>query len=177
MLDFGQRVELVVSAGSEVEKEILPDVKGMDAFNAMQKLVNAGFKNVEREYTAHSISKDLVVDMSVEAGKEYDVTTKIILYVSDGSQSVSKPDGKQVTINVPTAADLVAEGIVTEDGVDTVIVSLKLGDSAVYTSEPVALGSTITVTLTGEGSQEYVLCINDQSYKLIPVDFTANENS
>ena len=78
---------------------------------------------------------------------------------------------------MPTASDLVEEGIVTEDGVDTVIVSLKQGDTAVYTSEPVALGSTITVTLNGEGSQDYVLCINDQSYKLITVNFTANENS
>ena len=180
LLDFGQRVELVISAGSEVEKVILPDVKGMDAFNAMQKLVNAGFKNVEREYTSHSISKDLVVEMSVAPGVEYDVTTKIILYVSDGSQAATPPatsTGKQVTINVPTAADLVAEGIVTEDGADTVIVSLKQGNSAVYTSEPVALGSTITVTLNGEGRQEYALCINDQSYQLITVDFTANENS
>ena len=177
LLDYGQRVELIVSAGSEVEKQILPDVKGMDAFNAMQKLVNAGFKNVEREYTSHSISKDLVVDMSVEPDVEYDVTTKIILYVSDGSQTVTTPTGKQITINVPTASDLVEEGIVTEDGVDTVIVSLKQGDTAVYTSEPVALGSTITVTLNGEGSQDYVLCINDQSYKLITVNFTANENS
>ena len=179
-LDYGQRVEIIVSAGSEVEKVVLPDVLGMDAFNAMQKLVNAGFKNVEREYTASAISKDLVVEISVKAGQEYDVTTKIILYVSDGSLSSAPPvtgSGKQITINVPTAADLVGEGIIMEDGVDTVIVSLKQGSTAMYTSEPVALGSTITVTLNGEGSQEYVLCINDQTYKLITVDFTANENS
>ena len=178
-LDFGQRVEVIVSAGSEVEKEILPDVRGMDAFNAMQKLVNAGFKNVEREYTSSAISKDLVVEMSVEANKEYDVTTKIILYVSDGSQATPPAaDGsKQVVINVPTAADLVAEGIVMEDGVDTVIVSLKQGDTSVFTSEAVALGSVVTATVKGEGTQEFVLCINDQPYTLITVNFSANENS
>ncbi len=178
LLDFGQRVELIISAGSEVEKEVLPDVIGMDAFNAMQKLVNAGFKNVEREYTSSTMSKDLVVDMSIEAGREYDVTTKIILYVSDGSQATPPTTGgKQVTVNVPTAKELYDEGIIMEDGVDTVIVSLKQGDTAVYTSEAVALGTTLSVELEGEGSQEYVLCINDQPYSLITVDFAANENS
>ena len=181
MLDFGQRVELVVSAGSEVEKEILPDVKGMDAFNAMQKLVNAGFKNVEREYTSSTLSKDLVVEMSVEPNKEYDVTTKIILYVSDGSQETTTPpadkEGKQITIQVPTAKELYDEGIIMEDGADAVIVSLKLGDTTVYVSGQVALGTTLTITLTGEGSQEYTVCINDQAYTMITVDFAADEKS
>ncbi len=180
LLDFGQRVEIVISAGSEVVKEVLPDVIGMDAFNAMQKLVNAGFKNVEREYTSSTISKDLVVDMSVESGKEYDVTTKIILYVSDGTLSSTPPitsGGKKVTINVPTAADLVDAGIVTEDGVNTVIVLLKQGDTVIYTSEPVTLGSTLSITLQGEGAQEYELYINNQAFSKVNVDFTANENS
>ena len=178
LLDFGQRVEIVISAGSEVEKEILPDVLGMDAFNAMQKLVSAGFKNVEREYTSSTMSKDLVVEMSVEPDKEYDVTTKIILYVSDGSQSAPPTTGgKQVTIQVPTAKELYDEGIVMEDGVDTVIVALKQGDTVAYLSEQVALGSSFTVELQGEGTQEYVLCVNDQPYSLVTVEFSANENS
>ena len=178
LLDFGMRVEVVVSAGSEVEKAKLPDVVGMEAFNAMKTLVDAGFKNVEREYTAHSMSKDLVVDMSVDPEKEYDVTTVIILYVSDGSGSTVTPtDGKKVTVQVPTSAELVEAGIVVEDGVGTVIVSLKQGNTVVYTSEPVALGTALEVNLQGTGVQEYEVYVNDQAFTKISVDLSANENS
>ena len=172
-------MEVIVSAGSEVEKEILPDVRGMDAFNAMQKLVNAGFKNVEREYTSSAISKDLVVEMSVEANKEYDVTTKIILYVSDGSQSAPPmPDeGKRVTVNVPTMEDVLEADIIIGEGVNTVVISLKQGDTVIYTSEAVAFGSTLTVALNGVGAQEYDLCVNDQLYSKLSVNFDSNENS
>ena len=64
-----------------------------------------------------------------------------------------------------------------EDGVDAVILSLKQGDTAVYVSGQVALGTTLTITLTGEGSQNYTVCINDQTYTMITVDFSANEDS
>ena len=173
LLDFEQTVEIVISAGSEVEMAKLPDVTGVDALTAMKKLVNAGFKNVDYEYTASYLSKDLVVKMSEESGKEYDVTTKIILYVSDGSLSTPVAGGKSVTIHVPAVEELTQMGIVFEDGAQTVIVSLKQGDTTVYTSGETAPGASLTVELTGTGKQSYVVYINDKQHQIVDVDFDA----
>ena len=173
LLDFNQRVEIVISAGSEVEKAKLPDVQGMDAISAMQKLVNAGFKNVEHEYTASYLSKDLVVSMSPDSGVEYDVTTKVVLILSDGSLSVPTPGGKQVSIQVPTLEELSGAGLVFEDGSQNVVITLKQGDTVCYTSSAVALGSTVTADLSGTGKQSYTMFVNDIQYKIIEVDFDA----
>ena len=172
-LDFDQTVEIVISAGSEVEMAVLPDVNGVDALTAMKKLVNAGFKNVDYEYTASYLSKDLVVKMSVEAEKEYDVTTKIILYVSDGSLAAPSGGGKTVTVTVPAVEELVQMGIVFEDGAQTVIVTLKQEDTTVYTSGETAPGSTLTVELTGSGKQTYIVYINDKQHQMFEVDYDA----
>ena len=173
LLDFDQVVEIVISAGSEVETALLPDVVGVDALTAMKKLVNAGFKNVDYEYTASYLSKDLVVKMSEDANKEYDVTTKIILYVSDGSVSAPGSSGKKVTVQVPAVEELTQMGIVFEDGVQSVIVSLKQDDTTVYTSAEIAPGSSLTIELDGTGKQSYVVYINDKQHQIIEVDFDA----
>ncbi len=174
LLDFNQRVEIVISAGSEVEKAKLPDVKGLDAISAMQKLVNAGFKNVEHEYTASYLSKDLVVRMSLEPDQEIDVTTKIVLILSDGSLS-APTTGKQVSIQVPTLEELSGAGLnlAFEDGNQTVVITLKQGDTVCYTSPAVALGSTISAELSGSGKQSYTLYVNGMQYQIIELDLDA----
>jgi len=83
-LKEGQSIKIYVSSGPDVVLAKVPAVVGMDKAQAIKTLNDSGF-NVIRTATVES-EEDAgkVTEQSRTAGEEIDVTTEIILYISEG---------------------------------------------------------------------------------------------
>lgn len=83
-LTEGQTVTVYVSNGPAVKSETVPNVIGMNVNTAIKTLTAAGFETTKVEKEESAKEKDEVVRLSVDVNTKVDVTTEIILYVSEG---------------------------------------------------------------------------------------------
>lgn len=90
-LEEGQTIKLYISSGPAVKKVNMPSVIGMNYATAHQTLTNMGFTNVEPRPVPSNETKDEVVGQSVVKDTMVDVTTHIILDISEGPDESSAP--------------------------------------------------------------------------------------
>lgn len=83
-LEKGQTVTVYLSKGPEVKKNKVPNVVGKDKNTAIQILANNGFETYRIETEESREEKDIVTRLSVNANESLDVTTEIVIYVSEG---------------------------------------------------------------------------------------------
>ncbi len=197
-LTAGQTIKLLVSSGPLIKKESMPNVVGLDFATAMKRLDDLGFKNVKREFVPSDAPKDEVVDQSVVAETLLDVTTRIVLKISAGPQESTEPseppessepseptESQQPTD--PTESQDPTEEV--EDPTDPQPVTvqhtiplpqeketyvLTLFCDGVQIMEPTTITpeqTSITVSLTGTGSQVYELRVNGELKKTFTVEF------
>ena len=83
-LTRGQTVVIYLSMGPAVKTASVPNVIGMSATNAINTLRASGFDNYKLEKEESQQEKDEVIRLSVEVNEELDVTTEIIIYISEG---------------------------------------------------------------------------------------------
>ena len=174
-LDVGDRVVLVVSLGAEVVKKKMPNLVGMTKDEAKIALEDAGFKDYEYK-SMPGEKKDIVIDQSEDANKKVDVTTKITIYISDGTLAAKV--NKQVDIPLPTLADFEAEDWLPENYTEgtalTYSVAVRQGTKEFHKKDcELGKDTSVTVELTGTGMQVYEIYINGLYWKDIKVDFTA----
>ena len=175
-LEVGQEVTLTISLGAETITSVVPNIVGMTWLDARNALEAANFFNYDYKYLASAEKENTVVDQSEEADTELDVTTEIIIYLSDGTLDTQVT--KQVNIDLPQLDDFDEMGWMPEDyqegAVVTYTLTIRQGDKEYYNVENVELGknSYVTVDLTGTGIQLYEVLINGQSWKKVEVDFT-----
>ena len=176
-LEVGQKVTLMISLGAEVIMEKVPEIVGMTWLDARNALEAKGFKNYDYKYIASAEKENMVVDQSVEKDTEVDVTTKIIIYLSDGK--LDPKVTKKVDIALPTLADLEEMQLLPEDYTEGSMITYSMiisqGTTDFYTLTGIELGKDtyVTVELTGTGIQVYEIKVNGQSWKKVEVDFTA----
>ena len=91
-LNKGQTVTVYISSGPEVKKANVPNVIGMSATNAIKTLDASGFKLYKLEKEESIKDKDEVIRLSVDVNTEVDVSTEIILYISEGHIRESVPN-------------------------------------------------------------------------------------
>ncbi len=84
-LQKGQTVTIYLSKGPEIKKNKVPNVIGKDKNTAIEILANNGFKTYIIETEESREAKDTVTRLSVRANENLDVTTEIIIYVSEGT--------------------------------------------------------------------------------------------
>ena len=176
-LEVGQKVTLMISLGAEVITEKVPNIIGLTWLDARNALEAKDFKNYDYKYIASSEKENMVIDQSVAADTETDVTTKIIIYLSDGS--LDPKVTKQIDITLPILADFEEMEWLPSDyaegNVITYSLTISQGTTVYYDVADIELGknSAVTVDLTGTGIQVYEVKINGQSWKKVEVDFTA----
>ena len=155
----GQTVTLTVSKG--IEKKIMPDVVGMTISNAKGMLTALGFKSPTAVSVPSDQPKDTVISQSLEKEKEHEITSEIVLEVSDGSKA---PATKDVTIDLRNSA-LNGECHIT----------INQGNTTLYSGR-VPKG-TLSVTLpnqTAVGSVTYTIIINETDGWDVTEVFTTN---
>ena len=173
-LTDGQTVKLWVSIGPQIVLSNMPDVVGMDKATALQVLDQLGFTNVVTQPVESSRPKDQVVYQSEKKKTEIDVTTEIILEVSQGpapttaptasEESTTEPQGDVtlvVRFTVPTKVTMYGLTILKKGTGDIVVNNVEIPAGSEY----------YDVELTDSGVQEYKLYVDGVEYGTQRVDF------
>ncbi len=162
-----QKVTLYVSEGAEVVMGKVPNIIGMTLQQAQMALTNNGFNNYQIEYKPSMETENQVIDQSVSANTEADVTTKIVITLSDGSVKE-----KTFQVPLPTQADLEEIGV-DKDG-ENVQYELTVckGNTILYSVKFTVGQESVSVTLIDSGTQSFELKIDGQSWKYHEVIFS-----
>ena len=160
-LDITEKITLTISKGPSVVKANVPNVEGMPLKDAVKRMNDYGFNNVDEEYVESDAPKDEVIGQSITGGTSIDVLTKIVLTVSEGPKE-TEPELKtlHITITLPVREDAYVLSL-RQDRQDLIEPKTIHPDT-----------KTITLDLTGYGVQSFDLYINDEFYESIDVDFT-----
>ncbi len=164
-LKDGQKVEIWISLGKEVQMGKVPNVMGQSRENA-QKLLNAnGFKDLVFEEVESNQDKGTVVHQSEAPQTEIDVTTQIILQISLGPAETTVPTEPTEPTVPPTQPPELTEKIVTvvlpEEMLEPYTVSVWLeGEMLQIRKIPVGTLSTQFV-VRGLGIVEFEIRLNE----------------
>ncbi len=155
-LSDDQTVKLYISTGPSKQEAKMPNVMNVEKNMALQVLEQLGFKNVSTDsvYSA-TVSPGNVVTQSVDADVTLDVTTPIVLRISDG------PEPQSVMFNIPQR----------EEAYDLIICPKGQVGEPVATAVIQPGVSYYTVSLVGYGEQEYDLYIDGEFYQSMKVAF------
>ena len=158
-LKTGQTVTLYISKGPELKT--MPPLVGSNIEDAKKALFSAGFTKqpvVEEVFSDKPVG--IVIEQSVNAYSEADITLEITLKVSKGPEPPQVVT-KEVTFTLPgdREADYQAE--------------IRLNGETVQFVSVGALQTTVTVSVTGMGMQTYELYIDGIKQGSQEVDFSA----
>ena len=192
-LTDGQTVKLYVSTGPDKELAKMPNVLNVEKEMALQVLEQLGFKNVSTTPVYSSkVNKGNVVTQSETANTMIDVTTHIILEISDGPEIPTAVMPDVVKMDVETAIKiLTAKGFqkIETYSVDSslpqnqVAVQSEDPDSVVALSKEILLGisngnsaapgvpdtpqGTVPPTASGSELVEFSVPIRPENYNLV----------
>ena len=164
----GQTIKLVVSRGPQVELQEMPDVTGMDEATARKVLNQLGFSNVETRSAESDRPKGTVIKQSETDGDMIDITTQIILTLSEGPAETTAPE--------ETEAETKPEETESRDVIMDVPFYLPEKDEPytltifcngwqVTAAREIQPGVTeIVIEMSGSGTKRYDLYINDMYY-------------
>ncbi len=165
----GQTIKLWVSVGPEKILKDMPNVTGMDEAIALQVLTELGFKNVRTEQVQSSKEPGTVVYQSIPKGEEIDITTEILLEISQASQETEATEATTEP-QVQIVRFVTFELPVREEPYD-----LTIYRSGILVVQPTVIApgtGSYTLELAGLGTVIYDLYINDVLYMSKPVEFT-----
>ncbi len=83
--------EIVVYLSEGVIRERVPLVEGKTLEEAKKLLNDRGFKTITEIREENNLEKGKVIRQSIASGVEIEVTTEIVLYVSDGPKETTAP--------------------------------------------------------------------------------------
>ena len=83
-LTDGQKVEVYYSAGPMIVKAKVPNLVGLNFATAMKRLDDLDFSNIRVEREESDEAKDTVIEQSIAAYTEIDITEEIVLTISKG---------------------------------------------------------------------------------------------
>ena len=166
-MSVGQTVYIWISTGEEIIEEPMPNVVGMDLEIALELLDQLGFTNVNPQPVESSEKKGTVVYQSIKKNEEVDVTTELILEVTEGPKA-TQPTGIET---MPETATVNATFTLPLKEEDFTLKILYEGES--LGEWTIDAGSTsTTIQMTGYGSQNYDLYIDGEFYQTQRVKFT-----
>ena len=163
-IDVTTRIVLQVSDNS-VKKGTMLNVEGRDIVDAADLLDSKDFTNVRIEYKDSDVTKGQVIEQSVAANTEIELTAEIILTVSNGPKETQ-----------PAMPTLVTKQVTFTFGAATTAdyeVMISLAGEPVYDGNFSAGEKTVTLTLQGYGTQHFDIYINGQYEKTQKVDFSS----
>ena len=167
-IDVTTEIILTVSQG---QKATMPNVVGLKLNVAKEKLDDAGFKNVKTKYVESDKPVDEVIKQSVTSKTEIDVTTEIVLTISQGPkenteetttpEEPEQPQEITKTVSIP---------LPKRDG--AYVLSIYYNGSEVQEASQILPGTTtFSIRLTGTGKQTYELYIDGEFYRNYEVEF------
>ena len=147
----GTKIQVWVSTGLEGEEIEVPDVSGSSEEDAIERLVQKGFKesNISVEQKeSDSVDAGIVISTTPEAGSKAAEDTEITIYVSTGAGKVTVPNlvGKSQEDAESALASLGLNGNATEEYSD--IEAGKVISQKIDSGEKVDKGTTISYVVS-----------------------------
>ena len=170
----GQTIKLYISKGPEIELEEMPDVTGMDEATARKVLDQLGFKNVEVRTVESERPKGIVVKQSELDGDMIDITTQIILSLSEGPVETTAPAGTEETQPQETEPKDVIMDVTfyLPHREAPYTLTIFCNGWQVTAARRIEAGVTeITMDMSGSGTKRYDLYIDDVYYASQDVTF------
>ncbi len=172
-LKEGQTVTIWISAGAEARTEKVPNVYGQTKEKALALLRANGFENVVCEPVESNKDENTVVEQSIPAQTEVDVTTQIVLKISAGDGTSQEPTDPTLPTEDPELVTKTVTVLLSEDMVEPYTLSIWL-DGTLLEEREIPVGTISTqFELKGKGIMEFELRINDANPWKIEVDFDA----
>ena len=166
-IDVNTEIVLEYSEGPEVVLERMPYLVGKEESEAKAELNSRGFTNVRTSSVESDEPKGTVVSQSIQEGKQVDVTTEVLLGISEGpedttaaTESKAETVTKEVVFKIPSRDK-------------SYILTIQLDGKEVMEAEEIQPGTdSFTLELTGSGTQVYKLYINGEEYSTQEVKFS-----
>lgn len=163
-------VTLWISSGSGVITAPMPKVVGMKVDTAIATLRALGFQKVTVDPVESTEEDGIVLEQNYEPDVELDVNTTIKLRVSQKVEETTDPTDPttepEITMNVVIS--------LPESEKDFTLSIRQNGVKVMNDITVIAGARSITVTMTGTGTQVYDLYINDEFFNTQSVTFVAN---
>ncbi|MBQ3505009.1 MAG: Stk1 family PASTA domain-containing Ser/Thr kinase [Oscillospiraceae bacterium] len=163
----GQTIKLYISKGPEVELQPMPDVTGMDEATARKVLDQLGFKNVEVRSVESDRPKGIVVKQSEEEKTKIDITTQIILSISEGPAETTAPPEPEETKPKETEPkeEIMDVTFYLPEREVPYTLTIFCNGWQVTAARTIEAGVTeITLEMSGSGTRRYDLYIDDTYY-------------
>ena len=153
----GDQVHLVISKGPESTPVVVPSVTGQSLEKATKMLENLGLTVADTEEVASEQPAGTVVYQSIAPNTEVEEGTAITLHYSKGPEA--KPiTSKPITVVLPPEPE-------------SVTVRITLAGQEVYNDVVSTSAGTLVTTVSGTGSQEVCVYIDDQLLETYTVNF------
>ena len=192
----GQTVRLVVSSGPETKQVPVPNCMNRKIDDVMLILDSLGLKAEVMEVTDETKEKGIVLYQSVIAESEVDVGSTIVFHISSGPLNEQDPTGgedlpgaddpvepsqdPEVSPSAPSTPPVDQPVIATTKTVEVdlseytavVQVRIEVGGAVQHNSpvDPTTM-STFSKPITGTGSQQVMIYVNDELKSSFVVNF------
>lgn len=171
-LTEGQTITVWVSLGPKMAYKDMINVVGLTYEEALQELNQIGFSNITPNYVKSDRPRGEVVGQSVREQENINVTKHIILNVSQGSAE-DPTEPPEEPLPEPVTLEHVFDVAKLEE---SYVLGIKLGEEWIVESMIIEPGTTtVTLTLSGNGIQNYDLYIDGVYFVTETVDFDGND--
>ena len=177
-LEEGQAIRIFVSSGPDIVTGKMLNVVGKDVTHAVELLNAKGFDNVSTKTVPSEEPAGMVIYQSEAADEEIDVTTKIILEVSEGPAEETEapaqeqpPMPEETKPALPTSRKSISFALPDRDTAYTVTV---LRDGVAIVSNATVDPSSQVFTIPdveGSGTSVFELVIDGAVYSSQSVEF------
>ena len=180
-LEEGQTIKIWVSTGPDIVTQKMPDVLGMELEVAENVLNQLGFDKIRTRTVESDKPKNTVVYQSETHGEDIDVTTEILLEISEGPEETepttepTQPPTAPPTTEPPTDPPLVMANVTFDiPNRDAMyVLTVYQGGLEVVGATQIQPGTTsYTVALTGIGTQTYDVYVDGIPYGTQTVEFS-----
>ena len=177
-LKDGQTIHIYVSSGPETID--MPNVVGLDKKTAVGRLNSIGLTNVVTMDVESDQPKGQVVSQSVMKNERIGLSTEIVLEISEGPVETTEAPTEESTepeATVPQetgpSENTVQVTFILPEREEAYQLNILLGESDVVEPQIIQPGVTsVTLTLTGTGTEIYDLYIDGVHYRSEKVTFT-----
>lgn len=151
----GTEIDLFVSKGKVPGKMIMPKIVGIALESARMTLEQYGIALNKVDYAfSDTFAENLVMDQSIEGGREVQPNQKVNLIVSKGKDPNTKPVLVEKTLSIPLDFDA--------EEIEVKIVKVQSGTSEiVYQKVHLKSEERVIVTVTGTGTATLNYYFND----------------
>ncbi len=179
-ISTGSTVDYVVSQGPKLVTFPMPDFRGMELAQAKEEIAKLNLKEgeISREFS-EEFAEDLIIRQSIKAGDMVEENTPVDFVLSKGQEREDDIEGPVIEEGHPeNDYDPISKQRVQIEFkghsglINIIIKNASTGQEVVNMEHDVDKdGSTVFVTLSGRGKQEFELYINGVKQQNIFVNF------